>query len=161
MATYVTAQELELAMGSSTYVAVFADHGTDLANADAVSLILRAAHADVRRHALRGYDGEPEFPVPDELWALELDFAKARAYMRGDAYTRDTGKELMEMATATAKAIGEGLIRGGPKMPNPTCAVAPATPAPGASAAGPIDFERTSVGTGTLPERFFVVETER
>lgn len=157
MATYVTPTELELAMGTSTYVAVFADHGTDIVNVDAVTLILRAAHADVRRHALRGYDGEPESPTPDELWALELDFAKARAYMRGDSYTRDMGERLMEAATETATAIGKNLIRGGPKMPNPTSAVAPATPGPGPSIAGPIDFD--SLDSDLTPG--FFVQKER
>lgn len=94
MAVDVTALDLEYALGTSTYVAIFADHGVDIANVDAVSLILRAARADVRRFTLRGYDGDADNPLTDEIWALQLDFAKARAMMRGDAYTRDSGEQI-------------------------------------------------------------------
>lgn len=136
----VTALDLEYALGSSTYVAIFADAGNDVVNVDAVNLVLRAARADVRRYTLRGYDGEVD-PVTDELWALQLDFAKARAMMRGDAYTRDMGERLYESATETGKAIADGLQRGAATQPNPTSAVSPAGAPPGPSAAGPVAFD--------------------
>jgi hypothetical protein len=150
MAVDVTALDLEHALGASTFIAIFADTGTDIVNVDAVTLILRAARADVKRYTLLGYDGEVtdvDSPLTDEIWALQLDFAKARAMMRGDAYVRDMGERLMTDARTTGKAIAEGLQRGSKAQPNPTSAVSPPTAAPGASAAIPVDFEGTSCGT--------------
>jgi hypothetical protein len=146
MPPYVTAQELENALGTATYVGIFADSGTDIINATAVALILRAAHADVRRFAFRGYDGAVEDPVPDEVWALELDFAKARSLMRGDAYARDAGERLFKDATKTAEAVAAGLQRTSTTMPNPSPALSPEPPpVPGGSGATPVDFTGSSL----------------
>lgn len=158
MAVDVTALDLEYALGTSTYVAIFADHGVDIANVDAVNLILRAARADVRRFTLRGYDGDADNPLTDELWALQLDFAKARAMMRGDAYTRDSGERLMAAAIVTGNAIADGLQRGSKVQPNPTSAVSPPTTAPGGSSATPIAFDDTS--SCAAPCNGFWVERE-
>jgi hypothetical protein len=130
---WVTKEDLELALGPSTFLAIF-DDGTGAANEDAVDLVLRAAHADVLRYALRGYDGIPPNPPPDELYMLELDFARARAFMRGDMYTRDTGATIFAAARETGKQIADSLQRGGPDMPNPT----PALSEP------PVDVERNA-----------------
>lgn len=138
---FVTPEQLEDALGPQTYSAIFDDLGDGTTNADAVTLILRAAHADVMRYASRGFDGPIPDPPPDEVWALELDFAKARSLMRGDAYTRDTGERLLRDARDTAEAIAGGLQRGSVKMGNPTSVVSPAMASPGSSAAVPVRFD--------------------
>lgn len=133
-----SASDLALALGETTYAAIF-DDGNGGINLAAVAQVLRAAHADVMRYALRGYDGAIPNPPPDELVILELDFARARAFMRGDAYTRDTGKELWTASRDTGKDIAASLQRGGEDMPNPTPALSePNLEPPTTSSATPV-----------------------
>lgn len=120
---WITSEELRLALGGSTFDAIF-DDGTGTPVEAAVTQVLAAAHADLMRFALRGWDGPIPEPPPDELKFLELDFARARAFFRGDSYTRDAGKEIWSAAKEAGKEIAGSLQRAGVDMPNPTPALA-------------------------------------
>lgn len=136
---HVTAQDLEAALGSSVYTAIFGDHGQDAADVQAVALVLRMARADVMRHVLFGYDGEPP-DISDELWGIELDFALARSFLRGDVAMRDNGTALLELAKQNAKDIAQGMQRGHVDQPNPSQALAPDTAIPDPFLVYPIQF---------------------
>jgi hypothetical protein len=136
---HVTMQDLEAALGTSVYTAIFGDHGQDAADVQAVNIVLRMARADVMRHVLFGYDGEPP-DVSDELWAIELDFAVARSFLRGDVAMRENGSALLELAKSNAKDVATGMQRGHNEQPNPSQALAPETAVPDPFVAVPVEF---------------------
>jgi hypothetical protein len=141
---WVSADQLQLALGPSTFLAIF-DDGGGVPNADAIALVLRAAHADVLRYAYRGYDGPVPDEPTDELLFLELDFAQARALLRGDTYTRESGRELFASARETAKDIASSLQRGSADQPNPTPALAALDVVPPKASAASMVSERDAL----------------
>src|SRR5687767_10948560 len=101
MAYYITPEQLELALGPSTYLVLFDDDNDGTANATAVDLVLFCAHARVVARLAKEASVIPD-PLPATppglLVVAELLYARHYAYDRQPEYARTQGVAVLAEA---------------------------------------------------------------
>lgn len=122
---YITADDLENALGPQRFLALFDDTGTAVPNANAVALVIQRAHARVVGTIRPLYQGQlppdvdqdplTQDPVPWLLRDAELELAMIFAYDRQPGLVRGQGeltvKDRQERYDAFMEAIRSAAVQ--------------------------------------------------
>lgn len=146
MGAFISAGDLETALGSVRYNALFDDDNSGIADIAAVDQVILRAETRMSRYAREGYgSGYPPSSVPDEFKAMALEYALAYAEARRPEVSRQETERRLEAIDLDMKDIAKGLTSLTQAQPSPAAYLPEdAAPAPGALGASLVSFDDSS-----------------
>lgn len=153
MGTYIQPSDVETALGTARYLAIFDDDNDGVAEVAAVDQVILRAETRVNRYAIEAYGSAwPPSPTPPELKAMALEYVELLAEGRKKYLTREEYDERLEALDQDMKDTARGLTTIAVGQPGMSAALPEDTgPVRGVAGAGLVDVGDELEGRGCTP----------
>lgn len=152
MGAYIQPSDLETALGTARYIAIFDDDNDGVVETAAVDQVILRAETRMNRYAIEAYGRSwPPSPVPDEFKAMAIEYAIVIGEGRARHLTREDLDKKLEDLDDDMKDIAKGLTSLTASQPGRSAALPDDTaPLTGVAGAGLVNFDEGE-GRGCTP----------